>query len=163
MAKHQSRHEQQEPTSAASIAPARMPPGDCPTPSLASVSIMMSPSTCALLAQVFPVFLLVFAVRDGQIVRSIRRERLQSGLAGWPHWLSRLRSNRAAWVAVTAYFLFMEAWLIAASDGAWPMPIHAGYAALVVLLFYAAIELWAHVLPGDEASSDGATRQEPFA
>lgn len=125
---------------------------------IASLALMMSPSTCALLAQVFPVFLLVFAVRDGQLVRSIQRERLPNGLSGWAHLLSRLRSNRTAWLLVTGYFLFMEAWLVAASDGAWPMPAYAGYIALVILLVYAGIELWAHVLPGDGASDDGAAR-----
>jgi len=119
--------------------------------STASVPTMMSPTTCALLAQVLPVFLLVFAVRDGQLVRSIRREGLSIGLRGWRHWLSRLRSNRVAWVVVTSYFLFMEAWFIAASDGAWSMPKDAGWLALVILLLYAAIEVWSHVLPVDVA------------
>lgn len=103
-------------------------------------------------------FLLVFAVRDGQLVRSIRREGLPPGLHGWRHWLSRLRSNRFAWVAVTSYFLFTEAWLIAASDGAWPMPNYVGWLALVVLLLYAAIEVWSHVLPLDVA--DGTLEPE---
>lgn len=122
--------------------------------STASVPTMMSPTTCALLAQVLPVFLLVFAVRDGQLVRSIRREGLPIGLRGWRHWLSRLRSNRVAWVVVTSYFLFMEAWLIAASDGAWQMPNYAGWLALIVLLLYAAIEVWSHVLPVDVADGN---------
>ena len=52
---------------------------------------------------------------------------------------------------VTGYFLLMEIWLIAASDGVLPMPNYLAYLALAVLLFYAAIELWSHVLP-DEAS-----------
>jgi sterol desaturase/sphingolipid hydroxylase (fatty acid hydroxylase superfamily) len=114
-----------------------------------SVHGMMSPSTCSLLAQIFPVFLLVFAVRDGQIVRTIREEKPPSGLEGWKRWLSRLRSSRASWVVVTTYFLLMEAWLIAAADGALSMPKYLAYIALVVLLFYAALELWAQVLPGE--------------
>lgn len=122
--------------------------------STASVPTMMSPTTCALLAQVLPVFLLVFAVRDGQLARSIRRERLPIGLRGWRHSFSRLRSNRVGWVAATTYFLFMEAWLIAASDGAWPMPNYVGWLALIVLLFYAAIEVWSHVLPVDAADGN---------
>jgi len=131
-----------------------MPQADGMSDSTASVPTMMSPTTCALLAQVLPVFLLVFAVRDGQLVRSIRREGLAVGLRGWRHWLSRLRSNRVAWVVVTSYFLFMEAWLIAASDGAWPMPNYAGWLALIVLLLYAAIELWSRVLPVDVADGN---------
>lgn len=119
---------------------------------------MMSPSTCALLAQVLPVFLLVFAVRNGQLVQSIRRETLPMGLDGWRHWLSRLRSNRVAWVFVTGYFLFMEAWLIAASDGTWPIPAVAGWLALGVLLLYTAIELWSHVLP-DDTETDSAVSE----
>lgn len=66
---------------------------------------MMSPSTCAPAGQVPFVFLLVFAVRNGQLKQSIRRETLPMGLDGWRHWLSRLRSNRVAWVFVTGYFL----------------------------------------------------------
>jgi len=114
----------------------------------------MSPTTCSLLAQVLPVFLLVFAVRDGQLVRSIRREELPTGLRGWQHWLPRLRSNRVAWLLATSYFLLMEAWLIAAADGAWPMPNYVGWLALLVLLLYAAIELWSHVLPVDIADGN---------
>jgi len=45
----------------------------------------------------------------------------------------------------------MEAWFIAASDGAWSMPNDAGWLALVILLLYAAIEVWSHVLPVDVA------------
>lgn len=79
---------------------------------------------------------------------------------GWRHWLSRLRSNRFAWVLVTGYFLFMDAGLIAASDGTWPMSSFAGWLALAVLLLHAAIELWSHVLP-DETQTHDLPAEEP--
>lgn len=115
----------------------------------------MSQTTCALLAQVMPVFLLIFAVRDGRIVASVRREVRPPRGAGWRGLWARLRSDRTSWRVVTFLMILMEAWFVAASDGLVSMPVLFGYLWFGLVLLYAWIEIVAHTHPdGDQSGSD---------
>ena len=87
----------------------------------------MSETTCALLAQVMPVFLLVFAVREGRIVQSVRRQQGPPSGGGWRGLVAWLRADRTAWLVITFFMIFMEAWFVAAGDGSLRMPAILGY------------------------------------
>jgi hypothetical protein len=116
---------------------------------------MMSQTTCALLAQVMPVFLLIFAVRDGRIVASLRREERPARGGGWRGLQARLRADRTSWRVVTFLMIFMEAWFVAASDGLVRMPALVGYLWFGLVLLYAWVEIVAHTQPdGDPSDSD---------
>lgn len=115
---------------------------------------MMNPATCGLLAQVVPVFLLVFAVRGSQLVRSVQEARQPHKHAGWKRVLTWVRSERIAWLVITFLFLAGEAWAVGASDGSWPMPQAAAYTWFGLVLLYAWIEMASLALPGDEAGAE---------
>lgn len=116
---------------------------------------MMSQTTCSLLAQVMPVFLLIFTVRDGRIVASVRREEKPARGGGWRGRWARLRSDRTSWRVVTFFMIFMEAWFVAASDGLVSMPAIIGYLWFGLVLLYAWIEIVAHTQPdGDPGDPD---------
>lgn len=109
----------------------------------------MNPQTCALLAQVVPVFLLVFAVQGSQLVRSVQRSQQPVKRPGWKGFLTRLRSDRVVWPVIILLFLTGEAWSIGASDGSWPMPKMVGYIWFGLVLLYAWIEVSSFVVPTD--------------
>ena len=118
---------------------------------------MMSETTCALLAQVMPVFLLVFAVRDGRIVESVRRGNRPAIGGGWRGLLARLRSDRTSWRVITFFMVFMEVGFVAGSDGLFRMPAVLGYSWFVLVLLYAWIEIIAHAHPGGDPRHSDVT------
>jgi|BarGraNGADG00312_2_1021985.scaffolds.fasta_scaffold12192_2 hypothetical protein len=104
-----------------------------------------------------PVFLLVFAVRDGRIVASVRREQTPARGGGSRGLRARLRADRTSWRVVTFLMIFMEAWFVAASDGLFPMPALLGYLWFGLVLLYAWVEIVANTQPDRDPSDSDST------
>mgnify|MGYP000909584186 CR=1 FL=1 len=101
----------------------------------------LSPTTCALLAQIVPVFLLTFAVRGSFMARasaddvSRRPKRFTRRL--------RWSDPRLQWGLVVLLFIGFEAFLVLGAAGVFVAPAVVVWPWFGLTLLYAAIEFWA--------------------
>ena len=100
----------------------------------------MTPDTYALVAQIVPVFLLIFAVRGSYLTRAsaadVRRRPRRSSDRHWH------QDPRTHWALIITLFLAFEFLLILGAAEVWMMPGLWVWIGLSLTLVYAAIEFW---------------------
>ena len=101
---------------------------------------MTSPSTCALLAQIVPVFLLVFAVRGSYLAGASAAEaRRRARRLANRRWR---QDPRVGWAAIVLLFLLFEFALVLGAAEVVPIPAVVVWPWVALTLIYAAIEFW---------------------
>lgn len=101
----------------------------------------MKAETCALLAQILPVFLLAFAVKGSLLTRASSEEvRVRPRRLAKHRWL---KDPRLEWAVVVVLFIGFEFFLVMAAAGVIGMPAIAGWVGFALALAYAALEFWA--------------------
>ncbi|MGC3995165.1 MAG: hypothetical protein QM779_13800 [Propionicimonas sp.] len=111
----------------------------------------VTPATCALLAQIVPVFLLTFAVRGSHMARSSaddvrRRPRRSNKRFRWS-------DPRLQWAFVVLLFIGFEAFLVAAAEGIAVAPAVLVWTWFGLVLLYAGIEFWISGVAKDPVQS----------
>lgn len=105
-----------------------------------TVILMTSPGTCALLAQIVPVFLLVFAVRGsylaGASAAEVQRRARRLANRRWR------RDPRLQWGAIVLLFLLFEFALVLGAAEVVALPALVVWPWFALTLTYAAIEFW---------------------
>lgn len=98
----------------------------------------MRSETCALIAQVIPVFLVVFGVRGSflQYVARLPRNDLPSRTR-----LPWFKQDKWQWLFLILIFLAAEVAFVMASDGIFVMAPLAGYGVFGLVLLFAFLEL----------------------
>lgn len=105
------------------------------------VTDVTSTDTYALLAQIVPVFLLIFAVRGSFITGASAEDvKMRARRPKLRHWY---RDPRLHWAVLVLLFLGFEFCLVLGAAGAWLMPPIMMWIWFALTLVYAAIELWA--------------------
>lgn len=110
----------------------------------------MTPDTYALVAQIVPVFLLIFAVRGSYLTRAsvadVRRRPRRSLNRRW------YQDPRTQWALIIILFLIFEFLLVLGAAEFWMMPASWVWIGLFLTLAYAAMEFW---LAGTIAGTTG--------
>lgn len=102
---------------------------------------VMNAETCALIAQILPVFLLVFAVKGSFMTRASSQDvRTRPKRLVGQRWL---KDPRLGWAVVVLLFLGFEFFLVLAAAGAIEMSAMVGWLGFGLALAYAAVEFWA--------------------
>jgi hypothetical protein len=118
----------------------------------------VNPSACALIAQIVPVFLLVFAVRDSTIARAVAEDaKNRTGQVKRQRMRSDLRSG---WIAVISLFLVFEFILVLGAAELMAVSTWIVIPMFAVILVYAAIEFWAGAGPSPTANDSTDTSRE---
>lgn len=120
----------------------------------ASLTCVMSTETYALLAQIVPVFLLIFAVRGSFLTAaSVQDVKKRPKRLRRRHWNRDPRLHRGVLVLL---FLGFEFCLVLGAAGVWMMPSVLVWICFALTLVYAAVEFWiAGVVPnGHNSESD---------
>lgn len=102
---------------------------------------VMNAETCALLAQILPVFLLAFAVKGSLMTRATSEDARRR-----PRRLVRhrwLKDPRVEWAGVVVLLIGFEFFLALAAAGVLGMPAVFGWVVFALALAYAALEFWA--------------------
>lgn len=114
--------------------------------------LMTSPSTCALLAQIVPVFLLVFAVRgsylSGASAAEAQRRARRLANRRWG------RDPRLQWGAIVLLFLLFEFALVLGAAEVVPIPAVVLWPWFGLTLIYAAMEFWVAGVAGDAPQTE---------